>query len=106
MRLGDIIVDSEQWADFCDVIYSTFDSLDLPTNTEANNLIDELSDLEITIREKGCEHCNHHIPVNNFTKDYSIEVDDVEVSLWENLNCLAHIKINYCPMCGRKLVKK
>lgn len=55
--------------------------------------------------EKGCEFCNYHKPVSDFTKDYSIEVDDAEISLWEDLNCLSHIKINYCPWCGRKLVK-
>jgi len=57
-------------------------------------------------REKGCEHCNSHVPINNFTKDYSIEVDDTEISLWEDLKCLAYMKINDCPMCGRKLVEE
>lgn len=54
-------------------------------------------------RENGCACCNNHVPVKDFAKEYSIEVDDVEVSLWEDLKCLATIKINYCPMCGRRL---
>ena len=49
MRLGDLISNSEQWADFCDAIYSTCDSLDAPTNREANSLIDQLSDMEIIV---------------------------------------------------------
>jgi len=57
-------------------------------------------------KEKGCEYCNRHIPINDFAKDYSIEVDNAEISLWEDLKCLSHIKIKYCPMCGRKLVEE
>lgn len=56
-------------------------------------------------RDKGCEYCNNHIPINNFTKDYSIEVDNKEISVWEDLKCLAHIETTNCPMCGRKLVE-
>lgn len=55
-------------------------------------------------REKGCEYCNNHKPLTSLYTEYSVEVDDKELSVWNGLRCEEHFKINYCPMCGRKLV--
>ena len=57
-------------------------------------------------REKGCKYCNNHRPLLALYTEYSIEVDDRELSVWQGLKCEGTLKISFCPMCGRKLEGK
>ena len=57
-------------------------------------------------REKGCEYCNNHKPLLSLCTEYAIEIDDKEISIWQDLKCLEIFNINLCPMCGRKLVEE
>ena len=53
---------------------------------------------------KECEYCKENME-GEFIAEYGIEtmVDDVFIYNW--CECGRHhiIRINYCPMCGRKL---
>lgn len=64
-----------------------------------------------------CEYCNEDYKVLNKTKEYS----DIEISLYTSIKAIRVraifdetdlfqaqdvININYCPICGRKLIGK
>ena len=59
-------------------------------------------------RDKGCEYCcGKHYTERKSIDDKNIEVlIDTDNTLYVYANSLmVNPKINYCPMCGRKLVE-
>jgi len=58
-------------------------------------------------REKGCIYCRERKPILDELGD--LQIDDTDCTLWFTSQVEAddiyeeHTKINYCPMCGRKL---
>ena len=58
-------------------------------------------------RDKGCEYCKERKPILDELGD--LQIDDTDCTLWFTSQVEAddiyedHTKINYCPMCGRKL---
>lgn len=54
-------------------------------------------------REKGCEYCNEYKSISSCFTEYSLEISNGEISIWNGLRCEASFLINYCPHCGRKL---
>lgn len=57
-------------------------------------------------REKGCGYCNNHRPLLALYTEYTMEIDDRDLSVWQGLKCEGTLKISFCPMCGRKLEDK
>ena len=54
-------------------------------------------------RGKGCEYCNEYKSISSCFTEYSLEISNGEISIWNRLRCEASFLINYCPHCGRKL---
>ena len=74
--------------------------------TDLKDMINEQPTAEVRPivygRCKGCEYCNNHRPLLALYTEYSIEVDDRELSVWQGLKCEGTVKISFCPVCGRK----
>lgn len=61
----------------------------------------------------GCEYCRddyaskpiYHVdgPIQRMDSSVWVVDDQIEIDLWGSGNIYVIIKINYCPMCGRKL---
>ena len=62
-------------------------------------------ELEAT-RKRKCEYCKEDMEGKAIENRFSIEtmVDDVFLYAWCNCGLRTVAEINYCPMCGRKLV--
>jgi len=63
--------------------------------------------------KEECEYCKNGKPIENKTNDYifinndvdNSKIIEIEADINEyRYNC--YFKINYCPMCGRKLDKE
>lgn len=53
-----------------------------------------------------CRYCEEGYSLKAIAKDdCTLEIDDGDrdLSIWEGYGCTAVFKINYCPMCGRKI---
>lgn len=61
-------------------------------------------------RKKGCEYCTERKPILNELGD--LQIDGMDGTLWLTSQAAPddiyeeHTKINYCPMCSRKLVEE
>ena len=81
-----------------------------PNNAEMLKLIDYLIANGVTVQElEGCKHCkgefigeNHIVTLENDCGIDSIVEDEF---LYNFCNCgtKSVVKINFCPMCGRRL---
>ncbi|MBU3181418.1 hypothetical protein [Clostridium psychrophilum] len=56
--------------------------------------------------KKGCTYCKEGKQISASTGDSRWHIDDVknEIQSDSNVTLVETIKINYCPMCGRKLI--
>ena len=60
-------------------------------------------DCSVKKGRKGCNYCLHYKPID--VDDFRIHIDDELQTLdIEHGDC--HIKINYCPICGKQLRKE
>lgn len=53
-----------------------------------------------------CKHCEKKEKIAEFVDKNIIYVDECELNVTtENGSITYSISVNYCPMCGRKLIK-
>lgn len=88
---------------------SELKTLETQEYIDSYNLAIKVKELSIEVlkekveREKGCEYCNEKKSILSCFTEYSLEISNGEISIWNGLRCEASFLINYCPLCGKKL---
>jgi len=75
--------------------------------SEYNIALDEaINELDIKEKSAECEYCKQDMEGKSIENRYAIEtmVDDIFLYNWCECGRHTVAEINYCPMCGRKLV--
>lgn len=71
---------------------------------------------ELKLTNNPCKYCNGYIDEGMPLCGDLVDLGDVtnivktrdgyEIEYWRNFECQDSVKINFCPMCGRKLVEE
>ena len=64
--------------------------------------VDHLIANGVTVQElDGCEYCNDGSIIYNADEEFYISGNTLRVDI--GCHCYSQVKINFCPMCGRRL---
>ena len=57
-------------------------------------------------REDGCEYCKEFKNLVSLGTEHRLEIGEDGIAIWKGVNLVDVFNINFCPMCGRKLVEE
>ena len=71
---------------------------------------------ELKLTNNPCKYCNGEIDEGKPLCGDLVDLGDVccivkakegfDLEYWKNFECMHFVKINFCPMCGRKLTNQ